>query len=118
MVLKEISLSRRAKRILIIVPAPLRFQWQKELRERSNGKFTIYDSSYINALKNSLPRGANVWEAHSKIITSLDYAKREEIPVELERTTWDVIIFDEAHKLSATKSGPVCPLLGDVVLIF
>ena len=105
MVLKEISLRGRAKRVLIIVPAPLRFQWQRELRERFDENFAIYDSSYVNALKNSLPKDANVWEAHSKIITSLDYVKKEEVLAELIRTTWDVIIFDEAHKLSAKRSG-------------
>ena len=105
MVLKEISLRGRAKRILIIVPAPLQFQWQRELRERFDENFAVYNSSYVNALKNSLPKDANVWEAHSKIITSLDYVKKEEVLAELIRTTWDVIVFDEAHKLSATKSG-------------
>ncbi len=75
------------------------------MQERFDENFVIYDSSYLKALKESLPKDANVWEAHDKIITSLDYAKREEVLVELERTGWDLIIFDEAHKLSVTKSG-------------
>jgi SNF2 family DNA or RNA helicase len=105
MILKELSLRGFANRVLIIVPAPLRFQWQRELRERFDESFIIYDSPYIEAIKGSLPKDANVWEANQKIITSLDFAKREEVLNELERTTWDVIIFDEAHKLSAIKYG-------------
>jgi len=104
-VLKELSLRGFAKRILVVVPASLRFQWHRELKERFDENFIIYDSSYINSLKQSLPKDVNVWEVHSKIITSLDYAKREDVLVELERAKWDVIIFDEAHKLSASKYG-------------
>ena len=103
MILKEIALRGRAKRVLIIVPAPLRYQWRREMRERFDEHFIVYESNYLKALKDSLPKDANVWEAHDKIITSIDYAKREEILVELERTRWDLIIFDEAHKLSTTK---------------
>lgn len=105
MILKELSLRGVAKRILIVVPAPLRFQWQRELRERFDENFIIYDSSYVDTTRNSLPKDANVWEANHRIITSLDYVKKEEVLTELERTTWDAIIFDEAHKLSATKYG-------------
>jgi len=105
MILKELALRGRAKRVLIIVPAPLRYQWQREMRERFDENFIIYDSFYLRALKDSLGKTANVWDAHRKIITSLDYAKREEVLVELERTKWDFIIFDEAHKLSASKYG-------------
>lgn len=105
MILKELSLRGFANRVLIVAPAPLRFQWQRELRERFDESFIIYDSSYLEAIKGSLPKDANVWEANSKIIASLDFLKREEILLELERATWDVIVFDEAHKLSATKYG-------------
>jgi len=105
MILKELSLRGFAKRILIIVPAPLCFQWQRELRERFDENFIIYGSSYVDTMRNSLPKDANVWEANHRVITSLDYVKRGEALNELERTNWDVIIFDESHKLSATRYG-------------
>jgi len=105
MILKELSLRGFAKRVLIIVPAPLRFQWQRELRDRFDENFIIYDSHYVKTLRDSLAKDVNVWEANHKIITSLDYAKKEEVLAELERANWDVIIFDEAHKLSANKRG-------------
>jgi len=105
MILKELSLRGFANRTLIIAPAPLRFQWQRELRERFDESFIIYDSLYLETIRGSLPKDANVWEVNPKIITSLDFAKREEVLLELERTNWDVIVFDEAHKLSASKYG-------------
>jgi SNF2 family DNA or RNA helicase len=105
MILKELSLRGRAKRVLIIVPAPLRYQWQREMRDRFDEQFIIYEAAYLKVLKDSLPKDANVWEAHDKVITSIDYAKKEEVLAELERTKWDLIILDEAHKLSASKYG-------------
>ena len=105
MIIKEIALRGRAKRILIIVPAPLKYQWQREMSRRFDENFMIYDSSYVNSLNKSLPKEVNVWEYNDKIITSIDYVKKENVLPELERTKWDIILFDEAHKLSASKSG-------------
>jgi SNF2 family DNA or RNA helicase len=54
-----------------------------------------------------LPPEQNPWEHHNKIIVSLDLAKRDEVRAQLERPgcRWDVIIFDEAHKLSSRIYG-------------
>lgn len=106
MILKELSARGRANRVLAVVPAALQFQWQREMRERFDEHFIIYSSSYLKELRQALPKNANVWEAHDKIVTSIDYAKREDGPLpELLRTEWDVIVFDEAHKLSVTRYG-------------
>ncbi len=105
MIIKEIALRGRAKRILIIVPAPLKFQWQREMIRRFDESFMIYDSNYVRNLRRSLQKEENVWEYNDKIITSIDYVKKENVLPELERVKWDIILFDEAHKLSASKSG-------------
>ncbi len=106
MILKELAARGRANRVLAVVPAALQFQWQREMRERFDEHFIIYKSSYLKELRQALPKNANVWEAHDKIVTSIDYAKREDGPLpELLRTEWDVTIFDEAHKLSVTRYG-------------
>lgn len=106
MILKELAARGRANRVLVVVPAALQFQWQREMRERFDEHFIIYSSSYLKGLRQALPKNANVWEAYDKIVTSIDYAKREDGPLpELLRTRWDVIVFDEAHKLSITRYG-------------
>jgi len=105
MVFKELEARGRAKRVLIIVPAALQYQWQKEMGEKFDSRFWIYDSNKVKDLKRGLSKGANVWEHDDRIITSIDYAKREDVLPALERTNWDLIIFDEAHKLSASKYG-------------
>ncbi|HUW94154.1 MAG TPA: helicase-related protein [Anaerolineae bacterium] len=106
MILKELAARGRANRVLVVVPAALQYQWQREMRERFDDHYVIYNSAYLKQLRQALPKDANAWEAHDKIITSLDYAKRQDGPIpELLRTEWDVIVFDEAHKLSISRYG-------------
>jgi superfamily II DNA or RNA helicase len=106
MILKELAARGRANRVLIVVPAALQYQWQREMRERFDDHYVIYNSGYLKELRQALPKDANAWEAHDKIITSIDYAKRQDGPIpELMRTEWDVIVFDEAHKLSLSRYG-------------
>src|ERR1041385_5074480 len=46
--------------------------------------------------------GVNMWNERSQLITSMDLAKREEIlPSVRQATDWDLIIVDEAHRMSA-----------------
>jgi superfamily II DNA or RNA helicase len=47
----------------------------------------------------------NVWERENQIITSMDFAKRDEIIASLASVTFDLIIVDEAHKMSAYRYG-------------
>lgn len=105
MIMKELIARGRGNRILITVPASLQLQWKNEMYERFDENFMIYNSAFVNSLKDSLPKDANVWEHHNKIITSLDYAKQENVKAELRRTTWNLIVFDEAHKLSNPKES-------------
>src|SRR2546427_1951132 len=103
MIIKELQARGRAKRILVIVPAPLQFQWRREMLENFDERFDVYTSTYVVGL--TFAPAENPWERTDKIITSLDYAKRETVVAQLERTKWDLIVFDEAHKLSASKIG-------------
>jgi Superfamily II DNA/RNA helicases, SNF2 family len=105
MIMKELIARGRGNRILITVPASLQLQWKNEMYERFDENFVIYNSAFVNSLRDSLPKDMNVWEHHNKIITSLDYAKQENVKAELRRANWDLIIFDEAHKLSNRKGA-------------
>ncbi|MCG2717551.1 MAG: DEAD/DEAH box helicase, partial [Nanoarchaeota archaeon] len=105
MIMKELIARGRGNRILITVPASLQLQWKDEMYERFDENFVIYNSAFVNSLKDSLPKDANVWEHYNKIITSLDYAKQENVKAELRRATWNLIVFDEAHKLSNPKGS-------------
>jgi len=72
MVLKELRARGVAKRVLILVPANLRLQWQGELKNKFNETFSIYDRDSVNWLKQSSDQ--NVWTLNDSIITSDGYA--------------------------------------------
>jgi len=105
MILEELVARGRAERVLIVAPAPLCAQWQEELARAFNRHYVVYDGTYLRQLSEKLPPELNPWEREPRIITSLDLAKRDEIRPQLERTRWDVVVFDEAHKLSARRYG-------------
>lgn len=105
MILEELTARGRADRVLVVAPAALAQQWKEELRQAFNRDYVFYDGPYLRQLMDKLPPEQNPWDRESRIITTLDLAKRDEIRAQLERTHWDVVIFDEAHKLSARRYG-------------
>ncbi|MBC7221233.1 DEAD/DEAH box helicase family protein [Candidatus Bipolaricaulota bacterium] len=105
MILEELTARGRADRVLIVAPAAVAPQWKEELRQAFNRDYVFYDGPYLRQLLDKLPPEQNPWDREDRIITKLDLAKRAEIRAQLERTRWDVVIFDEAHKLSARRYG-------------
>ena len=100
LIIKELKLRNQAHRILIVAPGHLKDQWRRELQERFKEHFTLIDRSILDA-----HFGENAWERENQIITSIDFAKREEILPTIASTRFDLIIVDEAHKMSAYKYG-------------
>jgi len=82
--------------VLVLCPANLTFQWQRELKEKFDEKFTLLSGSSIRE-----QYGINRWLENRRVITSLDLAKRETIPG-LQQVHWDMVIVDEAHRMSWT----------------
>ena len=96
LLIRELQLRGLAERILIVAPANLAFQWQRELIEKFDEKFLVLKGSDLRD-----QFGVNQWMEQKKIITSLDLAKREDILPGLRQVHWDLVIVDEAHRMSA-----------------
>jgi len=96
LLIRELELRGLAERILIVCPANLSFQWQRELKEKFDEKFLVLKGGDIRD-----QFGVNQWLEQKKIITSLDLAKRKEILPGLKQVHWDLVIVDEAHRMSA-----------------
>jgi len=86
--------SEHRRRILIIVPASLRSQWSNELFEKFHLHTTILDSTSIDIKKNQIK---NPFIQDSLIICSYHFAVK--YIDEIKKVTWDLIVYDEAHKL-------------------
>lgn len=96
LLIRELELRGLAERILIVCPANLAFQWQRELKEKFDAKFLVMKGQDIRE-----QFGVNQWMERSRVITSLDLAKRGEILPGLRQVHWDLVIVDEAHRMSA-----------------
>ncbi|MGC8731617.1 MAG: helicase-related protein, partial [Halothiobacillaceae bacterium] len=96
LLIRELELRGLAERILIVCPANLTFQWQRELKEKFDEKFLVLKGGDIRD-----QFGVNQWLEQKRVITSLDLAKRKEILPGLRQVHWDLVIVDEAHRMSA-----------------
>lgn len=100
LVIKELKLRHLASRILIVCPGHLKDQWRREMKDRFEEIFTVIDRSFLGAFY-----GQNVWFREQQLITSIDFAKQEDILASLASVHFDLIIVDEAHKMSAFLYG-------------
>jgi len=97
LLLRELKLRGLAERILVVCPANLAFQWQRELNEKFDEKFLVIKGGDIRD-----QFGVNQWMQQKQVITSLDLAKRGDILPGLRQSYWDLVIVDEAHRMSWT----------------
>ncbi|VUT26073.1 MAG: ATP-dependent helicase HepA [Candidatus Methanolliviera sp. GoM_asphalt] len=100
LIIKELKLRQLAKKILTVAPGHLKDQWRGELHDRFDENFTVIDRRFMNALY-----GENAWIRENQAITSIDFAKKDDIRSSLSTTHFDLVIVDEAHKMSAYRYG-------------
>lgn len=100
LIIKELKLRHLAKRILIVAPGHLKDQWRREMKERFEESFTVVDRGLMDALY-----GENIWARELQVITSLDFAKQDDVMASLASVHFDLVIVDEAHKMSAYRYG-------------
>lgn len=100
LIIKELKLRGLAKRILIVTPGHLKDQWRRELADRFVESFEVIDRQRMDSLYRT-----NIWLKENHIITSMDFAKRDDVRPALSSTHFDLIIVDEAHKMSAYRYG-------------
>ncbi len=99
LLIKELIMRGMIERVLIVTPGGLTKQWQEdEMAVKFNIPFTLVNRSLFSA-------DPNIFHTASKIVTSIDFISREEILNVASNSHWDLIIFDESHKLSAYDYG-------------
>lgn len=100
LIAKELKLRNQVKRILIVAPGHLITQWTEEMRTRFEENFTHVTRALVNAHPYE-----NVWSREQQLITSIDFARQDEIRGAIANTHFDLIIVDEAHKMAAYQYG-------------
>ncbi|MGO8744424.1 MAG: DEAD/DEAH box helicase [Thermoguttaceae bacterium] len=98
MIVRELITRGLAQRVLVICPAGLVKNWQRELRECFRIHFDILGIDFQDS--------GIAWETHHRVIASIDTVKQ---PRRIERLlsgpNWDLVIFDEAHHLTRKRYG-------------
>ncbi len=98
LLIKELKVRGLVRRILIVAPANLSFQWQRELKDKFREDFKVISSDVLRA-----NYGANPWQEIDQCITSVSWVSSiEDAKESLLRSRWDLVIVDEAHRMSAT----------------
>jgi len=100
LIIKELKIRGLVNRILIVAPGHLKDQWRRELKEKFEESFVVVDRNFMNSFYGESP-----WIKENQIITSIDFAKQDEILQSLSSTHFDLVIVDEAHKMSAYQYG-------------
>lgn len=115
LILTELLLRRRVRKVLILTPAVLKKQWQQEMQLKFSLNFDVIDRSETHLLQKRLGLDTNPWRTYSKIITSYHYLKQPDVLEQFRATfethkdsphlPWDLLIVDEAHNLMPSNFG-------------
>ncbi len=101
LVLRELASRGELERALMVVPAGLVENWRRELNDVFRLDFEVFGSE-----GDVTDRKTNAFARHHRLIASVDTLKR---PARMERLAeappWDLVVFDEAHHLTATRNG-------------
>ena len=101
LILRELASRGELKRALMVVPAGLVNNWHRELNEVFNLEFEVFGSE-----GDITDRKTNAFAKHDRLIASIDTLKRPaRIRRLLDAPRWDLVVFDEAHHLTAYRAG-------------
>ncbi len=131
LILSELLIRRRIRRVLILSPAALRLQWQQEMRDKFCLPFGVVDRERTFQLRKELGLDANPWRTAHRLITSYHYLKQADVleefrsacrvPEGTPQLPWDLLIVDEAHNLAPAPFGEdsdLCQMLGLIAPYF
>ena len=103
LLIKELIARADVKRCLVVCPGSLAEQWQDEMRDKFHLRFEIVTNDNLESAASG-----NWFTEHDLVIARLDKLSRDpdvQAKLEMPAAAWDLVIFDEAHKLAATAFG-------------
>jgi superfamily II DNA or RNA helicase len=115
LILTELLLRRRIRRVLILTPAALRDQWQQEMHDKFSLAFDVVDRQETHRLRKQLGLDANPWRTFPRVVSSYHYLRQHDVLEQFLSTCrqhdgaaqlpWDLLIVDEAHNLTPAPFG-------------
>jgi len=120
LILTELLIRRRVRRVLILTPASLTQQWQREMKTKFALSFDVVDRAETHELQRRVGLDANPWRTYPRIISSYYYLRQPDILQQFlaasgtaeqagggprAQLPWDLLIVDEAHNLLPSSFG-------------
>lgn len=109
LIVRELLMRQRARRIVVAAPPSVVLQWKDELEQRFGLTFVVLDRAYVRRMRQERGFGVNPWRTHSRFIISHHLLRDEEYAAGLR--DWlgtfapqSLLILDEAHN-AAPASG-------------
>jgi SNF2-related domain/Helicase conserved C-terminal domain len=105
LVLQELQLRQRVEFVLIVCPASICLQWQREMERRFGQHFEIYDREFVLRRRQERGFGVIPWTTHHRFIVSYHTLKRAEHREPLfqhlgKRLSKSLLVLDEAHTVA------------------
>ena len=99
--IRELLVRADARRVLIVAPGSLVGQWQDEMFEKFGLSFTLFSREQVEQ-----SRSGNPFDDIDLMVARVDQLSRnEDLQEKLRLSYWDLVVVDEAHKLSASYFG-------------
>ena len=129
LVLSELLLRRRIRRVLVLTPASLRRQWSEEMWDKFSLRFEIVDRLSTERLRRRQGMDANPWRSFSRVVASYHYLRQPDVLEQFRAACdnqsregsphlpWDLLIVDECHNLMPSpfgKDSELCKMLREV----
>ena len=115
LILSELLIRRRIRRILVLTPAALRWQWCDELWEKFSLRFEVVDRHRTERARRDMGMDANPWRSFDRIVASYHYLRQPDVreqflsacrkPPGSPHLPWDLLIVDECHHLMPSPFG-------------
>ncbi len=114
LVIQELIVRNRARTVLVVCPAGLQAHWRDQMRDKFGLEFRVVDSELMRQLRRSRGIHANPWAHFPRLITSVDFLKREGPmrrfrEVVPDKATYprrfDILVVDEAHNVAPQGHG-------------
>ncbi|OQX69931.1 MAG: hypothetical protein B6A08_03290 [Sorangiineae bacterium NIC37A_2] len=110
LILSELELRQRVEFVLIVCPASICLQWQREMMVRFGQRFEIYDRNFVAARRRERGFGVIPWNTHNRFIISYQMLRRPEYIEPLrevlgERRPKSLLVLDEAHTVAPASSS-------------
>lgn len=109
LVVQEMLLRHRARRVLVVCPASLTIKWREEMRDKFGLDFVILDAAALKDLRRTHGLQANPFTVHPRMIISLPWLRTPRVQRLLDEVLdgsarhpgfFDLLVVDEAHHVA------------------